>query len=118
MLKATGGNYANGLVDVSYNPCASPKMTIYAFNPTINNWAPFASSNTTLTTGDVFTVRAQPNRLVTVYKNGIAVMSGTLQPANAGFDVGRAGQIGLAISGINIIVDDFDGGDFTSSTVP
>ena len=118
LLKATGGNYANGLVDVSYNPCASPKMTIYAFNPTINNWAPFASSNTTLTAGDVFTVRAQPNRLVTVYKNGIAVMSGTLQPANAGFDVGRAGQIGLAISGINIIVDDFDGGDFTSSTVP
>ncbi len=114
LLAANGSTHTTGLVDVSYNSCASPKLMIYSYNPNWSNWSPFNGNYTTLSAGDVISARVQSNRTVTVYRNGLAILSDVLQPENAGFDVARAGQIGLATSSNAVILDDFDGGNFGS----
>ena len=110
LLKASGNSTAGGLVNVSYNRCASPKLIIYSFSPLSNNWVQFGGAVVTLSAGDVLKARVQANGLVSVYYNGTLLVSTTLPSANAGFDTGRAGQIGLATSNATVILDDFDGG--------
>ena len=114
LLKARDNALANGLVRVSYHSCASPKLTIYSYNPRLSNWSPFNGANVVLKAGDVLSARAQANHTVTVYLNGAVIASDVLLTENAGFDVGRSGQIGLGIGSSDVIVDDFDGGNLDS----
>ena len=116
-LKATGSSRASGMVSIAYNKCASPKLIIYSFNPRLTNWSPFNGANVTVNAGDVLSARVQANHAVMVYLNGTAVVSDVLLTENAGFDVGRVGQIGLGTSSSAVILDDFDGGTF-SGTLP
>jgi hypothetical protein len=115
LLKAVGNTHANGLVTINYAKCAGDELRIYTFNPTLNNWSPFNAAIVPLQAGDVISARAQADHVVSVYHNGTLVVSDTLATINAGFDVGRAGQIGLWPSGSNVVLDDFDGGTFVPS---
>ena len=108
-LKANGNTRENGMVNVSYNPCASPKLNIYTYNPTLKNWSPFNGADVTIRAGDILSAQVQSNRRVTVFVNGVKKVTDTLHTANAGFDVARAGQIGISTSNAHVIVDDFDG---------
>lgn len=117
LLKARDNALASGLVRVNYHNCASPKLTIYSYNPRLSNWSPFNGANITLKTGDVLSARAQANHAVTVYLNGAVITSDVLLTENAGFDVGRNGQIGLGVSSSDVIVDDFDGGNLDSTGI-
>ena len=112
LLKASGNTKENGLVRINYHSCATPKLIIYTYNTTLKNWTPFKSAVMTLNTGDVFSARVQPNRVVSVFLNGGFVVSDTLPPENAGFETARAGQIGLFTSSNAVILDDFDGGSY------
>jgi hypothetical protein len=113
LLKATGNTHANGLVMVSYNRCASPQIILYAYNTIWKGWAPFKGGNpadSTFNPGDVLSARVQANRVVSVYYNGNLIVSDVLNISNVGFDVARAGQIGLSASSSAVVLDDFDGG--------
>jgi hypothetical protein len=117
-LKASGNSKFDGLVDVSYDTCATPQLLIYSYNPKFGHHSPFNGTNVALGEGDVFSVSVHANHVVTVFINGAAVLSDVLATENAGFDVGRAGQIGLGLSSSNVVLDDFDGGSLDGSVPP
>jgi hypothetical protein len=117
-LKANDNTHTNGLVDVSYDTCASPQLLIYSYNPKFGHHSPFNGTNVALGTDDVFSASVYSNHIVTVFINGIAVLSDVLATENAGFDVGRAGQMGLGISSSAVVLDDFDGGSLDGAIPP
>jgi hypothetical protein len=118
ILKASDNELTNGLIDVSYNTCASPKLLIYSYNPKYGHHSPFAGLDVALGPGDVFSASVHANHVVTVFINGEEVLRDVLASANAGFDVGRAGQIGLGLSSDAVVLDDFDGGSLDGTLPP
>ncbi len=117
-LKASSNTHTSGLVDVSYDTCATPQLLIYSYNPKFGHHSPFNGTNVALGEGDVLSASVHSNHVVTVFINGIEVLSDVLATENAGFDVGRAGQIGLGISSSAVVLDDFDGGGLDGPIPP
>ena len=118
VLKARNNAQSNGLVDVVYSNCGSPNLLIYSYNPKYGHHSPFAGTTVMLGAGDIFSVSVYANHIVTVFINGTPVLTDVLATENAGFDVGRSGQIGLGTSSSAVVLDDFDGGNLSGPLPP